>query len=84
VGDWLHIAMGIAGGFAGIYALTVTTEGWMLAKVGWLMRIFMAAVAVMLFHPDLRTDLVGWAILLGVLLIHLRQVRSADRREAVA
>jgi TRAP transporter 4TM/12TM fusion protein len=84
VGDWLHIVMGIAGGFAGIYALTVTTEGWMLAKVGWLMRIFMAAVAVMLFHPDLRTDLVGWAVLLGVLLIHLRQVRNADRREAVA
>jgi TRAP transporter 4TM/12TM fusion protein len=84
VGDWLHIVMGIAGGFAGIYALTVTTEGWMLAKVGWLMRVFMAAVAIMLFHPDLRTDLVGWAVLLGVLLIHLRQVRSADRREAVA
>ncbi len=84
VGDWLHIVSGVAGGFAGIYALTVTTEGWMTNRVGWVMRALMAAVALLMFHPDLITDLIGWVLFIVVLVVHLRQVRRQDMGEAIA
>ncbi len=83
-GDWLHITASVIGGFGGIYALTVTTEGWMLDRVGWPMRVLMAAVALMLFDPNLLTDLVGWAVFVVVLLLHIRHVRRSKPKEAIA
>ena len=83
-GDWLYITASVIGGFGGIYALTVTTEGWMLDRVGWPMRVLMAAVALMLFDPNLLTDLVGWAVFVVVLLLHIRHVRRSKPKEAIA
>jgi TRAP-type uncharacterized transport system fused permease subunit len=83
-GNWIQIVTAVAGGFAGIYALTVTTEGWMLEKVGWIMRIIMGAVAVMLFHPDLITDLVGWVLFVGLIIFHWRQTKNRAQKEALA
>jgi len=76
VGDWPHIIIGIAGGFAGIYALTVTTEGWMIDRVGWPTRIVMAVCAGMLFHPAIITDLIGWILLAAMYLYHWKQSRN--------
>jgi TRAP-type uncharacterized transport system fused permease subunit len=59
VGSWLQILLGIVGGFAGIYALTVATEGWMLDEVGWLTRILMGACALLFFAPGIQLTLVG-------------------------
>ena len=67
VGDWYHVTLSIVGGFAGIYALTVTTEGWLFERVGWPTRIIMAVAAVGLFHPDPLTDLVGWVLFVLIL-----------------
>ncbi|MBU1274563.1 MAG: TRAP transporter permease [Proteobacteria bacterium] len=78
VGDWYHIVSAVAGGFAGVYALTVTTEGWMLKRVGWVMRIAMGAVALMMFHPDLLTDLIGWILFTGILFWHWRQTKREN------
>ncbi len=75
VGDWYHIVAAVAGAFVGIYALTVTTEGWMLKRVGWTMRIAMGTVALMMFHPSLLTDLAGWIIFSVILFLHWRQTR---------
>jgi len=83
-GDWLHIITGVAGAFAGIYALTVTTEGWMLAKVGWPTRVFMGIVAVLMFFPDLTTDLIGWIIFIVTMLVHTTNVRRRRAKEALA
>jgi len=80
-GDWFHILAGIAGGFGGIYALTVTTEGWMFDRVGWPVRAVMAACALMLFHSALLTDLGGW-VLLAVVVI--QQYVTQRRRAAPA
>ena len=77
VGDWFHIVTAVAGGFAGIYALTVTTEGWMLARVGWIMRGIMAVVAVLMFFPDLLTDLIGWIVFAIILIWHWRHTRRS-------
>ena len=84
VGSWYQILLGIVGGFAGIYALTVTTEGWCISRVGWPTRILMAVCAVLFFVPGLKlaavgltfnlpywlTHLLGWLLLAGFILAH--------------
>ena len=90
VGTWDHIALAIAGGFAGIFALTITTEGWFIQKVGWPMRILAALSALFFFLPSLdlslggmnlhvpylATHVLGWAVLLAVYLPHRAMVRK--------
>jgi TRAP transporter 4TM/12TM fusion protein len=83
-GSWWQIVFSIVGGFAGIYALTITTEGWCLARVTWPYRILMGGCALLFFVPGLDlatmgiglkmpywlTDLCAWALLVGFLLAH--------------
>ena len=87
VGNWHQIVLAIIGGFAGIYALTVTTEGWILYEVGWPMRILMGLCALLFFVPGLNTTLLGvslnlpqvvthlmaWLVLGGVLVLHKKK-----------
>jgi len=81
VGDWFSILMAVAGGFGGIYALTVTTEGWMINAVRWPFRIGMAAAALLMFHPNKLTDLAGWIVFLFLIFLHKRNVAiSKDLR----
>jgi TRAP-type uncharacterized transport system fused permease subunit len=61
VGNWHQIVLAILGGFAGIYALTITTEGWLLIEVKWPMRLLMAICALLFFVPGLNMSLSGWA-----------------------
>jgi TRAP-type uncharacterized transport system fused permease subunit len=84
VGSWHEILFAIVGGFAGIYALTITTEGWCLSKVGWPLRILMGVCAMLFFAPGLKlggmglnmslpywlTHLLAWALLIGFWLTH--------------
>jgi TRAP-type uncharacterized transport system fused permease subunit len=84
VGTWPEIVLGIVGGFAGIYALTITTEGWCLSKVGWPLRILMGLCALLFFVPGLKmvvsdlnlnvpywlTHLLAWTLLVGFTLTH--------------
>jgi TRAP transporter 4TM/12TM fusion protein len=84
VGSWNEILFSIAGGFAGIYALTITTEGWCLFKVRWSARILMGICAVLFFAPGLElagigigvtlpywlTHLLAWMLLIGFTLVH--------------
>ena len=80
-GDWFSIVTGVAGGFGGIYALTVTTEGWMIGPAGWPLRVGMAAAAGMMFHPDKITDLAGWVVFIVLILLHRQGVSRAQRME---
>ena len=83
VGDWVHIASAILSGFGGLYVLTVASEGWMMEKVGWPARIACLVAALMMFHPDLITDLIGWVIFFVVAIPHVIKVKRM-RREAMA
>ncbi len=56
-GNWHQILLAILGGFAGIYALTITTEGWIIRAVGWPTRVLMALCAFLFFTPGLS---LGW------------------------
>ena len=84
VGSWHQVVMSILGGFGGIYALTVTTEGWMFERVGWITRLIMAACAALLFHPDLATDLVGWAFFVVILVVHYSRLKRNGPKAAAA
>jgi TRAP-type uncharacterized transport system fused permease subunit len=84
VGTWPEIVLAIVGGFAGIYALTITTEGWCISKVGWPLRILMGICALLFFVPGLKmavsglnlnvphwlTHLLAWTLLIGFTLTH--------------
>jgi len=93
VGSLNEILLGIVGGFAGIYALTVTTEGWCLDKVGWPLRILMAVCALLFFAPGLKlaavglnlylpywlTHILAWTLLIGFTLAHRAGHRKLAR-----
>jgi TRAP transporter 4TM/12TM fusion protein len=81
VGSWPQIISGIVSGFGGLYALTIFTEGWMLEKVGWVTRILCVTAAVLQFHPDMWTDILGWVILVAATAPHVIRV-TRRRREA--
>jgi TRAP-type uncharacterized transport system fused permease subunit len=68
VGDAYHIVWGIAGGFLGIFSLTLTVVGFLYVRMSWLGRVLAAASAVLLFHPSATSDfggVVGLALLVG-------------------
>lgn len=71
VGNWQQIILSILGGFCGIYALTVTTEGWFLHEVSWPVRIIMAVCALLFFVPGLKTTLLGLNLDLPQVITHL-------------
>lgn len=71
VGSWDQIVLAIVGGFAGIYALTATTEGWIIAKIDWPLRILLALCAFLFFTPGLDMSISGFAIQMPYWLTHL-------------
>jgi len=71
VGTWDQITLAIVGGFAGIYALTATTEGWIISKINWPLRILLALCAFLFFAPGLNMSISGFAIHLPYWLTHL-------------
>jgi TRAP transporter 4TM/12TM fusion protein len=83
-GTWTEIIAAVIGGFGGIYALTVTTEGWMIAKAGWPIRIGCAIAAVLMFHPDITTDLLGWGLLAALYAVHWKNTKSQPGMEVAA
>ena len=90
-GNWHQIILAIIGGFAGIYALTITTEGWLLISVNWPMRLLMGVCALLFFVPGLSiglsgwgfnlpqwvTQLIAWAILAPAVAFHYTRNRAA-------
>jgi len=90
VGSWDKIVLSVVGGFAGIYALTVTTEGWCISRVGWPVRILLAFCALLFFAPGLKvaasglnlnmpywlTHLLAWMLLIGFTLTHRARHRK--------
>ena len=71
VGTPMEIVLGIIGGFAGIFAITITTEGWFLCEVGWGTRIIMAVCALLFFVPEMQLSLAGKTFTLPYLVTHL-------------
>jgi TRAP transporter 4TM/12TM fusion protein len=99
-GNWYQIIAAVATGFAGIYALTVTTEGWLLRRAGFMTRVLMAIAAFSMFFPQIVTSfsewvaaysfptqpvtIVGWILFAVAFTIHVTAVKRDKAKEALA
>jgi TRAP transporter 4TM/12TM fusion protein len=98
VGNWNQIVLAIVGGFAGIYALTATTEGWIISKITWPLRVLLSLCAFLFFTPGLDlstisglaiqmphwlTHLSAWCILGIVYFTHKSRHRESPLKEAI-
>ncbi|MCS7197248.1 MAG: TRAP transporter permease [Candidatus Bipolaricaulota bacterium] len=66
-------------GLVGVYALSVTKEGWWRTYANPLERLLMAAAAIALIDPGLIADLAGLGLMALVYLWQLWKVRRATR-----
>ncbi|SFM46357.1 TRAP transporter permease [Thermodesulforhabdus norvegica] len=89
VGKWYNIVLSIIGGFLGIYALTITTEGWAFTRAGLLSRLLACLAAFLYFVPYLDlgglrlplwgTQILGTVILAAVLFANYARLRKVER-----
>lgn len=82
VGDPLDIAWAIIKGFAGIFMLTITTEGFLFARVGLLGRILACLSAVLIFHPSFMTDLPGMGMAALLIAFYRYRPETAGKEAA--
>jgi len=82
VGNGFQIAWGVVRGFAGIFMLTITTEGFLYARVGPLGRVLACLMAFLIFHPAYLTDAPGF--LGSMLIIGFYRFKSGKTEREVA
>lgn len=82
VGAPLDIAWAIIKGFAGIFMLTITTEGFLFARVGLLGRILACLSAVLIFHPSFMTDLPGMGMAALLIAFYRYRPETAGKEAA--
>ena len=71
VGEWWEIGLAVVTGGIGTMALAASVQGWLLARLSWPERVVLFAGALCLIKPGWVTDLVGVAILGGILVLQL-------------
>ena len=52
----------------GCICLAASLHGWLRSLLSWWERILLAAAALLLIKPGMVTDLIGFALLAGILL----------------
>jgi TRAP transporter 4TM/12TM fusion protein len=65
IGHPIDIIRYIIMGFAGIFSLTIATEGWLYKRVNLMCRILMILISFMIFMPQFSYNMVGCAMLAG-------------------
>ncbi len=82
VGNGFQVAWGVVRAFAGIFMLTITTEGFLYARVGPLGRVLACLMAFLIFHPAYLTDAPGF--LGSMLIIGFYRFKSGKTEREVA
>ncbi len=80
VGDPVQIVLGIARCFAGIFMLTMATEGFLYSTVGMVGRACAVVTAFLIFYPALTANAIG---VLGSLIL-IVFYRISSKKEGVA
>jgi TRAP transporter 4TM/12TM fusion protein len=67
-GEPLRIALSSITAFVAIWLVAAAMEGYLyrVGAIGYLMRLFLLAPAMLLIYPGLATDIVGFTALVGV------------------
>jgi TRAP-type uncharacterized transport system fused permease subunit len=66
----------------GVIFLAAAAEGWFLVKTGWPERFLLGAASLLLIHPGLRTDLIGFALAAVAIFIQWRRRESKRALES--
>jgi TRAP transporter 4TM/12TM fusion protein len=81
IGDLTHVIQAVLTSLIGTYALACGVQGWLLGRpAAWPVRIPLLVAAITLIDPNLITDLLGIALLVGAVLLH----RTLSTRRAPA
>jgi len=76
-GPWNEILLAVVTGSIGVVALAAAMEGYLLRTALWFERLFLLAAALLLIDPNVMTDVIGLALLGGVLLS--QKLRSVEQ-----
>lgn len=77
--DLPSILMALASGILGVFALGAALEGFMFTATGRVERVLLAAVSLLLIHPDLWTDLAGYVLIGGIAVLNYRKRTNQAR-----
>ncbi|MEP7300761.1 MAG: C4-dicarboxylate ABC transporter permease, partial [Caldimonas sp.] len=65
--NWLSIGQVTLTAALGIAAIAMGFQGWALRRAGWLERCLLVAAGLALTYPGVKSDLLGLALVVGVL-----------------
>jgi len=68
VESWLNQSWVILTALIGMLSFVAATQGWLLHRMSWPERLVLLVGALMMIKPGWTTDLIGIAILVGILL----------------
>jgi TRAP-type uncharacterized transport system fused permease subunit len=83
--QWYHALWSCATAFIGVAALAGSLFGWFLGYATMVHRVLLFIAALCLIKPGLTTDLIGFALIGGVLLLqwpHRHTVHTAPGTRA--
>jgi TRAP transporter 4TM/12TM fusion protein len=78
IGPWYEILWSSVTAFAGVWMLSIVLVGWYKKRVTLFWRCLLTVGAVMLMIPGLKTDIVGFAILIPFVLTNTSLLRKKE------
>lgn len=76
IGDWASIIIAAITATAGCAALASAVQGWLFVRMTLLERLICFAGGLLMISPDVTTDFMGAALLIGVLAFQKYRYRS--------
>ncbi len=65
----------------GIFGVAAALEGYILAKMNWIQRIFSLAAGILLIDPSPITDIIGISVIVLVVIWQIFQRKSSEKKE---
>jgi TRAP transporter 4TM/12TM fusion protein len=84
IGDMTDILISCVASIVGVYALSVALMGWVFTAVPIWARVVCFAGSLLLIKPGILTDIIGLAMLTGVILLNYGVYRREKGKDAVA
>lgn len=75
-GEWQDVTVAVITAVLGVTALAGSTIGYLFTTANWVERILLFAIALVLIHPSLVTDVIG---LVGFAIIAIYQWRKSKK-----
>lgn len=69
--------------FVGIFAVSASLEGYMLARMPWYLRILSAVGGLLLIYPGIVTDAIGLALVASVVVLQIISKTITNKSQAI-